>query len=199
MRGYDTWKTGCPDDTPKQTIHEKLCDGTILIGYGRAGHGMNGKDADLDSCGQCLVKQLVTVDPLHADKMRIDIHLHLYANVCEPYVEQKDGETEEAYETRREKLMEVATEIVCGEVRYNGEWTGSDYWCFKTDAVLSVPLSVQEYEWIESGHDKILKRVANRICKAIYKGNDETRTFEKSMKYMNKAIDSLSKDGNIEA
>jgi hypothetical protein len=51
------------DKAPQQTINEKLCDGTILIGYGKRGHGMNGKDADLDRIGQCLVTSLETVNP----------------------------------------------------------------------------------------------------------------------------------------
>ncbi|MGL5018001.1 MAG: hypothetical protein ACRDBP_07700 [Luteolibacter sp.] len=73
-----------PDDAPDQTINEKLCDGTILIGYGKRGHGMNGKDADLDRIGQCLVTKLVTEDPVGADSMRVAIHLRLYASICSP-------------------------------------------------------------------------------------------------------------------
>lgn len=72
------------DASPNQTINEKLCDGTILIGYGKPGHGMNGKDADLDRIGQCLVTSLVTIDPTGAKDLRIDIHLRLYASVCAP-------------------------------------------------------------------------------------------------------------------
>jgi len=70
--------------TPKQTINSKLCDGTILIGYGKRGHGMNGKDADLDRVGQCLVTSLETVDPYESKDMRVDINLRLYASVCAP-------------------------------------------------------------------------------------------------------------------
>lgn len=71
-------------DGPKQTINSKLCDGTILIGYGKRGHGMNGKDADLDRVGQCLVTSLETVDPIGGKDMRVDINLRLYASVCAP-------------------------------------------------------------------------------------------------------------------
>lgn len=73
-----------PDDAPNQTINELLCDGTILIGYGKRGHGMNGKDADLDRIGQCLVTELVTEDPVGADTMRVAINLRLYACICAP-------------------------------------------------------------------------------------------------------------------
>lgn len=79
-----------PDDSPNQTIHDNLCDGTILIGYGKRGHGMNGKDADLDRTGQCLVTSLETVDPIGANSMRVDIHLRLYASICAPTGEDFD-------------------------------------------------------------------------------------------------------------
>lgn len=82
MRIEDTRE---PEESgPNQTINEKLCDGTILIGYGRRGHGMNGKDADLDRIGQCLVTELVTEDPTGADSMRVAINLRLYACICAP-------------------------------------------------------------------------------------------------------------------
>jgi hypothetical protein len=85
MRNIDNpMASATPDDSPNQTINSLLCDGTILIGYGKPGHGMNGKHADLDRVGQCLVKNLVTVDPVGAATMRVDIHLHLYACVCAP-------------------------------------------------------------------------------------------------------------------
>jgi len=75
---------------PNQTIKDKLCDGTILIGYGKRGHGMNGKDADLDRIGQCCVTSLETVDPIGATDMRVDIHLRLYASICAPSAEGID-------------------------------------------------------------------------------------------------------------
>jgi hypothetical protein len=81
------------DDSPNQTINEKLCDGTILIGWGKPGHGMNGKDADLDRIGQCLVTSLETVDPIGAKEMRVDIHLRLYASVCAPSYDSIDLDT----------------------------------------------------------------------------------------------------------
>jgi hypothetical protein len=68
----------------EQTINDKLCDGTILIGYGKPGHGMNGKNADLDPVGQCLVKSLETVDSVGAENMKVLIYLHIYATVCAP-------------------------------------------------------------------------------------------------------------------
>ena len=97
--------------TPNQTINEKLCDGTILIGYGRAGHGMNGKDADLDRIGQCLVTQLETV--ADGEKMRVYIHLRLYASICAPSAEGMNLEAvrENASPELREYFMELGVNI----------------------------------------------------------------------------------------
>jgi hypothetical protein len=80
------------DSAPNQTINAKLCDGTILIGYGKPGHGMNGKDADLDRIGQCLVTSLETVDPIGADNLRVDINLRLYVSICAPSYDGIDFE-----------------------------------------------------------------------------------------------------------
>lgn len=70
--------------TLPQTINDKLCDGTILIGYGKRGHGMNGRDADLDRIGQCLVKSLTTIAPEGCDHYKVLINLRLYASICAP-------------------------------------------------------------------------------------------------------------------
>lgn len=80
------------DSAPDQTINEKLCDGTVLIGYGKRGHGMNGKDADLDRIGQCLVTSLVTEDPVGASDLRIAINLRLYVSICAPSYDSIDFE-----------------------------------------------------------------------------------------------------------
>ena len=82
-----------PDEGPNQTINDNLCDGTILIGYGKQGHGMNGKDADLGRIGQCLVTKLETVDPTGEEEMRVDIHLRLYCSICAPSCEGMNIET----------------------------------------------------------------------------------------------------------
>lgn len=80
------------DSAPNQTINAKLCDGTVLIGYGKRGHGMNGKNADLDRIGQCCVTELVTEDPVGASDMRIAINLRLYASICSPAYDNIDFE-----------------------------------------------------------------------------------------------------------
>lgn len=196
MRGYDQWKTASPhdDEEPNQTINEKLCDGTILIGYGKPGHGMNGKDADRGEIGQCCLKQLVTRDPVRSDSMKVEIHLHLYASVCEPHLEIGDEESDEEFEKRKEEVMDVAHSIVCNEPEYNGEWTGSDYWVFAMDTVLSIDLSVDQYDDIEDGSKLVLKAVADLINNRIFEGNDAMAEFECAMGNLNRSLDQLSKE-----
>ena len=203
------------DDAPKQTIHEKLCDGTILIGYGKPGHGMNGKDADLDRVGQCLVKKLITEDPIGAENMRVAIHLRLYATICAPcyenvdyYMEKMSAETKEALsefincedeEVFLEYLRDQACEIVIGmgpvgDFMYDDDnaWTGG------TDAVLYVDLTVDEYYEIEDGNEETLAKIANRINDEIYEANkggyegrDIVKRFEEEVGLANDMINDL--------
>ena len=174
-----------PDDAPNQTIADKLCDGRILIGYGKAGHGMNGKDADLDYGGQQLVTSLEVADPTGADTMKVVINLHLYASICEPILETED-------EAKQEEATDAAEFLVCDETQYNGEWSGSDYWQFHTDVTTSVPLTVDEYESIEDGDAEALDGVAQRIAKACA-SNEEVHAFEQSMGNLAKAVDEIHK------
>jgi hypothetical protein len=81
---YEPDTTAAIAPTLPQTINDKLCDGTILIGYGKRGHGMNGRDADLDRIGQCLVKSLTTIAPEGCDHYKVLINLRLYASICAP-------------------------------------------------------------------------------------------------------------------
>lgn len=181
--------SGMDENEPMQTINEKLCDGTILIGYGKVGHGMNGKDADLDSGGQCLLKELVTVDPLHAKSMRIDLVLHQYASVCEPYTDEMDEED-------AEQANELAQEVVCTWNEYSGDWTGGDYWQFRNDLTVSVNLSVEEYDAIEDGCEKTLKLIGDRLSDKIFKGK-EVLPFEENMSKLNNAISAITKEDGM--
>lgn len=203
------------DDMPKQTVNEKLCDGTILIGYGERGHGMNGKDADLDRVGQCLVTKLVTEDPVGANNMRIAIHLRLYAKICAPCYENVDYYKEKMTEDTRKtlsKFINIEDEdefieylgdqtfhTVCGmgpvgDFMYDDDnaWTGG------TDAILYVDLTVDEYEEIEDGNEETLKKIADRISKEIcdaneggYDGRDIVKDFEYEVGLANDMINDL--------
>jgi hypothetical protein len=174
MKGYDQWKTASPydDDKPNQKINDLLCDGTILIGYGKPGHGMNGKDADLDAIGQFLVKQLEVVDPIKAENMKVLIHCRLYCNICPPdydyipeYRESLSQDLRDIFdrssinvdddEQLYQYLADQATEIICGmhPATFGNDpfacmWTGEE-WSGGVDVTLEVPLTVDEYEIIE--------------------------------------------------
>ena len=227
--------TPCYMDEIEQTINDKLCDGTILIGYGKRGHGMNGRDADLDSIGQCLVKSLETVDPIGADNMKVLIHLRLYATVCAPSgegmnleavkenacpelkeyfldrgvdlnrTEEELYDDETAFETIVDYFQEQAGYIAeganpCPQDRMAFMWN-DDAWEGGTDITLEVPLTVDEYEAIESGEDcgvEALNDVAKRIATEIYDANqggtperDNLKRFEEEVALWNKLINQL--------
>lgn len=198
MRKYDQWKTAAPEPEVHQIINEKLCDGTILIGYGKAGHGMNGKDADLDRCGQCLVKELITVDPIGAENLRIDIVLRLYATICAPSYDSLDYYQDKVTEEQKKDLAEIgidinnddqyleylreqATGIVCGihpktfgDDPFACMWDGDEAWTGGVDVTLSVDLTVDEYETLDCGEDaavEMLDTIAARIYKEICDAN----------------------------
>ena len=113
MNRFNDYREPDYDDSPSQYINEKLCDGTVLIGYGKRGHGMNGKDADLDRIGQCLVTSLVTIDPTGSKDLRIDINLRLYASICAPSAEGMNLETvrENASPELRAYFMDQGVDI----------------------------------------------------------------------------------------
>lgn len=219
---------------PNQTINEKLCDGTILIGYGKRGHGMNGKDADLDRIGQCLVTSLETVED--GDAMRVDINLRLYASVCAPSGENFnfDALKENASPELRDYFMGESVDINTLDDAINNDEDGAweklgvvvdyfkeqagliaeganpcpddcmafiwndDAWEGGTDITLTVPLSVPEYQSIESGDEKTLATIAQRIANEIYDGNkggtperDRMKLFEEEVGLWNDLINKL--------
>lgn len=73
-------------------LNEKVRQDCAIRGYGRRDHGMNGKDADLEGVGQCVVTELVPVAPTNSEDLRIDIKLRLYATICAPSGESFDHE-----------------------------------------------------------------------------------------------------------
>ena len=188
MTPFHDYPNDPPYDEPSQTIADRLCDGRILIGYGKRGHGMNGKDADLDYGGQQLVESLVVLDPIDGDSMKVEINLNLYASICEPILETED-------EKKQEEATEWAEALVCDEQQYSGEWTGSDYWQFSTKVRTSVPLSMDEYESVESGSAKTLDAIAQRIHDECM-NNEEVKAFEESMASLAKSVDEIHKHLN---
>jgi len=68
-------------------LNERVRQDRALRGYGRGDHGMNGKDADLDEFGQCVVTELVPLASTNSADLRIEIKLRLYATICSPSAE----------------------------------------------------------------------------------------------------------------
>lgn len=171
MNEVANYKDICDD----QSIAIELLDGKVIKGYGSRCCGMNGKNADLDSEGQCVVDQIAIIDPVHSDTMFIELYLNRYVNICTPTHENEE----------RERLMqEQAEAIIMYTDDYAGEWTGSDYWCFNFTEVLRVPLTVEEYE------NPVLSNLADRCADAIY-NSQEGKAFEKFAADTNKLIDNL--------
>ena len=65
IKGYDQWKTASPADEGTATelieFGRKVFEKAVSH-YGRPQHGLNGKDADLDSGGQIVVKEVQVLD-----------------------------------------------------------------------------------------------------------------------------------------
>lgn len=160
-----------------QFIAQQLLNGKSIRGYGKSQHGMNGKDADLDSEGQCVIEEIVITDPVNSETMFVELHVYRYVSICTPTDED---------EKREEALQAYAEFIVMDANAYSGEWTGSDYWSYSMNEVIRVPLSVEEYE----NADENLDTLAERCATAVY-NSTEGKTFEKFAADLNKAIDDL--------
>lgn len=160
-----------------QEIAIALLDEKVIKGYGRKCCGMNGKNADLDPQGQCVVDQIAIIDPVKSDTLFIEMYLNRYVSVCMPTDDDEE---------REKVLQECAENIILMADEYSGEWTGSDYWNFNFTEVLRVPLTVEEYD------NPDLIALAERCADAIY-SSEEGKQFEDFAETLNEAIDSLHK------
>jgi len=176
MRTHTNHTGDNPDtDSVNQHIAEQLLNGKCLKGHGKVQHGMNGKDADLDPAGQCVIEEINIIDPVKSETMFIELHIARYANICTPTDDD---------EQREEVLQQCAENIVFGATEYSGEWTGSDYWCYSFQEVIRVPLLVAEYE----NPDFVI--LADRCADAVY-NSPEGKNFEQFAIDLNKQIDNL--------
>jgi len=167
-----------PDnECTNQDLAISLLHDKVIVGHGRKGHGMNGKDADLDPQGQCVIDQVAIIDLIKSDTLFIEIYTNRYVNVCTPTDEDEE---------REEVLQECAEAIILMNDEYSGEWTGSDYWCFTMNETIRVPLSVEEYE-----HPN-LEMLADRCAEAVY-NSPSGKDFELFASSLNEAIDCLHK------
>jgi hypothetical protein len=150
----------------------------VLEGLGKRGHGLCGKDADLDNGGQIKVLNAWVNDDDHAGAV-----LSIYANICEP--SQNDDESEEAYEERRD----AADQLVASWDAYSGEWTGSDYWAFSL-ARPSFEIMCS-YSWDNDKTDEEnQEEAAGTLYKAIFT-DGKINAFRQSMTELNKAMNTI--------
>ena len=177
MTSYDQWKTASPwdDDDPIILVTVELEK------LGRVGHGLAGKNADLDPGGQVRVLSAwVELDrpvPIAVAK------ISAYANICCP--EEADR-------------AETAEFIVCDETRWDGEWTGSDYWTFGTGE-LDIRIELPWLDPLEDIGDNVdrewvsapcLSRIVHALYSAIFQ-DDEIKTFRSAMAELSARIDAI--------
>jgi hypothetical protein len=77
-------------------------------------------------------------------------------------------------------------------------WDGDSSWDGGTDVVLHVPLTVDEYDLIESGDQETLELIAERISTEIWEANkggtpqrDRLKRFEEEVGLCNDMINEL--------
>lgn len=168
---YDQWKTASPWDD-----EEIIIDFTKeLEELGKFGHGLAGKDADLDYGGQ--VKVVSAYVEFDKAPPIANVKIMAYANICQPNDEEK---------------AEIAEFYVLDETGWEGEWTGSDYWTF----TLESPYYEIEFDcpWIdpvEDDPDRVDKnRVAHEAYKAIF-ADQGVKDFRSAMADLAKTIDNI--------
>jgi len=165
--------------------YEPIVDFTKkLKSLGRRGHGLCGKDADLDYGGQIKVNSAILM--LDNDPPIATLKLNIYANICSPNNDDK---------------AEIAQELILDENRYYGEWTGSDYWCFSLGQTFAQALNHNDndyYLYIEmpfinledEPEDVDKNKCAEFAYKAIF--TDPTiKDFQASMADLAKVIDNI--------
>lgn len=152
------------DDPPFELAADRT-----LIGYGRKGHGLNGKDADLNEFGQNVVEEALWF----RDDGAVLVTGRRYASVCPPV--NDDGETDEA-------ASEIAQELVI-DCDYPGEWDG-DYWSIGESYSLRVPCQWDDALTEEQNLDNA-KALVNAAI------DEDSALFEQTMRDLNAAISKI--------
>ena len=148
----------------------------LLKRMGKVGHGLCGKDADLDYGGQIVVESCYWFE----DDM-IKAVVTPYATICEPA--QGDDESDTDYDIRRSEYSET----VMNWSDYPGEWTG-DEWVFHMKTQRSThPFGthgfevVKYYEWEDDlTNDENEQAATEAIYRAIF-SNQQIKDFQQSM------------------
>lgn len=167
------------EESQAQQLHEfsEAVLAALNKGWVRAGHGMNGKNADLDPGGQLTIEHIEVLDLVKRDNLVVRATIKQYANICAP-TDDND---------KREKALQQNAEfIVCECTAYSGEWTGEDYWCFHRNGTVEIECTVDEMEENKAAD------IAERLAKAIM-ANPEVKAFEERMIELYREVDALHK------
>ena len=162
----DPDRAGLNDEQPID-----LQDGRALKGYGRAQHGLNGKDADLDYGGQNYIKSA-----LWFEDGTIHIEGRRYASIV-----PCDGASDEQ--------IDVATAIVCDSCA-PGEWDG-DYWGLGEDYSLDLHLDWNNGKSEEENIDAACRPASDAI-------NADSEDFENDMAETAKQVADATRNENDE-
>ncbi len=142
-----------------------LTEDRTLKGYGRRGHGMNGKDADLNYGGQNVVESAFWFEDGH-----IEIEGYRYASLV-PDEEWTEAQT-------------AAAQEMVGWLSYPGDWDG-DYWVMNDQYRLTVDCPWNDEETEEQN--------IKRACRSAYDAiNANSKNFEQELTDVSKAFDRLS-------
>ena len=176
MKNYDQWKTASPYDDVEDFV--EFVD--ELKALGRRGHGLCGKDADLDPGGQ--IRVISATLYLDRDIPEAIVEVEVYANICCP-VDDERAEIAEAY--------------VMDETSYHGEWTGSDYWCFSLDDpfncgnIKALNIKFPDIDPLVDESEINKNYLAQKAYDAIF-GDAEIRDFRLNMADLLKMIDEIN-------
>ena len=163
--GWD-YPPGCSGTPYDESEAIDLADGKTLKGYGRSQHGLNGKDADLDRCGQIAIYSAWWLDD-----GTITIEGSRYATVC------SDPDW-------TEDQLDEATECVCG-CDIPGEWDG-DGW------VLSEKFHIKfDHPWPDDASDE--DAIKSAIAAAYEAIDKDSAHFEDELGLLHDALDRIGK------
>lgn len=159
---YPPGAAGDPNAPWNQTSQPlQLHEDNTIKGHGRRGHGLNGKDADLDEGGQIRIE-----GAWWTEDDTIEITGRRYASIVPG---------EEWTEAQRD----IAQELVC-DCGYAGEWDG-DYWVLGENFALTVPCA-----WRDEESDAAnIERACNDAVEAI---ELDSTQFQATMQELNQAF-----------
>lgn len=182
MKGHTDYLMSGSDDGSDTELYKfaQAILQEIETNYGRKNHGLFGKDADLDPGGQLKVKEIRVLDLVKRTNLVVRAEVYQYANICTPTDDN---------EKRQEALQEHAQFLIEDFTQYEGEWTGSDYWCFSRKANIETECTVDELE------ENQVKKVAERLVKAI-QSNAQVKEFCLAVTDLYNDINNLHKLSN---